>query len=68
MKEGLRGAGGCLRPPEDGGVWPEAVVFGCLLLAASIGLSPFVPLLLGGSVGVIVVPVEPQDLLCSTGL
>ena len=50
-----------------GGGWHKASVFGCLPLAAPIGLSPLLILTLCGSEGVLVVSTEPpDDLSCLT--
>ena len=59
-----RGGGG---GESKGGVWHEASVFGCLPLAAPIGLSPLHIPTLYGSERVLVVSTEPQDdLSCLT--
>ena len=53
--------------PGGGGVWHKASVFGCLPLAAPIGLSPLLILTLCGSERVLVVSTEPlDDLSCLT--
>ena len=50
-----------------GGGWHKASVFGCLPLAAPIGLSPLHTLTLCGSERVLVVSTEPpDDLSCLT--
>ena len=50
-----------------GGVWHKASVFGCLPLAAPIGLSPLLILTLPGPERVLVVSTEPpDDLSCLT--
>ena len=51
----------------EGGGWHKASVFGCLPLAAPIGLSPLLILTLCGSERVLVVSMEPpDDLSCLT--
>ena len=50
-----------------GGGWHKASVFGCLPLAAPIGLSPLLILTLCGSERVLVVSTKPpDDLSCLT--
>ena len=52
---------------RGGGGWHKASVFGCLPLAAPIGLSPLLILTLCGSERVLVVSTEPpDDLSCLT--
>ena len=59
--------GGRLQGAEGGGGWHKALVFGCLPLAAPIGLSPLLILTLCGPEGVLVVSTEPpDDLSCLT--
>ena len=53
--------------PQKGGVWHEAMVLVCLLLAPPIGLSPLHIPTLSGSERVLVVSMEPlDDLSCLT--
>ena len=62
IARGGRGEGG-----GEGGVWHNASVFGCLPLAAPIGLSPLLILTLRGPERVLVVSTEPPDgLSCLT--
>ena len=57
----------CSLPAVGGGGWHKASVFGCLPLAAPIGLSPLLILTLCGSERVLVVSTEPpDDLSCLT--
>ena len=52
---------------QFGGVWQEAIVLVCLLMAAPIGLSPLHILTRCGSKRVLVVSTEPlDDLSCLT--
>ena len=57
----------CQRGGGGGRVWHKASVFGCLRLAAPIGLSPSHMLTLWGSArGLIVSTEPPDDLSCLT--
>ena len=60
-------ATGVLRRRIGGGVWHKASAFGCLPLAAPIGLSPLLILTLCGPERVLVVSTEPpDDMSCLT--
>ena len=68
---GAGGSVGWVAGPEGGekrgGGWHRASVFGCLPLAAPIGLSPLLILTLRGPERVLVVSTEPpDDLSCLT--
>ena len=57
----------CVPGQEGGGGWHKASVFGCLPVAAPMGLAPLLILTLCGSERVLVVSTEPLDnLSCVT--